>query len=77
MPKAVYYEKYNNMLEVLRNQGIDIGCKPELTKYELTNFDPPFKDTIDASNEELGEAKTQARSKYIVMGLLSTSDQNR
>jgi len=41
------------------------------------NFDPPFEDTADASDEELEEAKTQARSKNIAMVFLSTADQNR
>jgi len=34
MPNTVYYEKYNNLLKVLRNQGIYIGCEPGLIKYE-------------------------------------------
>jgi len=32
MPNTIYFEKYNNLLEVLRNQGIDIGYKPGTIK---------------------------------------------
>jgi len=28
MPNIIYFEKYYNLLEVLRNQGINIGCEP-------------------------------------------------
>ena len=77
MPNAIYFEKYNNLLEVLRYQGIDIGCKPRTIKHELNNLEPPVNEITAASEDKLNKAKAQARAKYIAMAFLSTSDQNR
>ena len=76
MPNAIHFEKTTNLLEVLRNQGIDIECGPGSIEHELNNFKPLFNDISDVSSDKLEEAKVQARAKCIAVAFLSTSDQN-
>ena len=40
IPNTMYFEKYQNLLEVLKNQDTDLGCEPGLIKSELNVFDP-------------------------------------
>jgi len=77
MPNAIYFEKYNNLLEVLRNQGIDIGCEPGTLKHKLNNLEPPVNEIIDTSEDELNEVKVYTRAIYIDIAFLVMSDHSR
>ena len=43
MPNSTYFEKYNNLLKVLRNQGVDLGYEPGTLKSELNAIDRPSR----------------------------------
>jgi len=61
MPNAIYFEKYNNLLEVPRNQGVNIGCEPGTIKHRLNNLELLVNKINDTSADKLEEAKFQAR----------------
>ena len=77
MPNSVYFEKYNKLLEVLMNQGVDLGCEPGTLKNELNALKLPVDTIADATADELEEAKVQVRAKYIDMTFLSTVDRKK
>ena len=63
MLNSTYFEKYQNLLKVLKNQGVDLGCEPGLLKSELNTLDPLVNETKDATEDELIYKKVTARQK--------------
>ena len=53
MPSSTYFKKYQNLLEVLQNQGVDLKCEPGLVKSKLNSFNPIVQKIDNASRQEL------------------------
>ena len=57
MPNSMYFEKYQNLLEVLKNQGVDLRCEADFVKSKLNTLDPIVHEIDDATWKELFEAR--------------------
>ena len=77
IPNSIYIEKYHTLLEVLNNQGVDLGCEPGLIKYRLNTLDPKVNKINDTTRLKLFNARESSREKYTAMAFLLSSDSNR
>ena len=77
MPNSVYFEKYNNLLEVLRNQGINLSFKLGTLSYELNNLEPPVGEIEVVTEDELEDSKYKSRAKYTATAFLNLSDHSK
>jgi len=78
MRNSTYFEKYQHLLELLKNQGVDLGCEPGLVKSELNALGPIVQEIDDTSRLGwLFDARENAREELVAMTFLLTSDRNR
>jgi len=77
MLNSKYFKKYQNLFEVLMNQGVHLRCEPGMLKFELNALPPPVDEIDDATEDELEDAKKRARHKYTTMAFIITSDCDR
>ena len=77
MPNSTYFEKYQILLEVLKNRGVDLGCEPGLVKSELNEINPKVNEINITTRLKLFDAGEAVRKKYTAMAFLLPSDRNR
>lgn len=74
MSTATYFEKFNNLVDVLEANGCGIGNDQGLIENELKGMN---MNTLIATDHELKGAHKTARDKYLAITFLNGSNKNR
>ena len=77
MTKSTYFENFQNLQEVLKYQGFNMGYEPGLVKHELNSFNPPIAEIDDAAPDQRIEAIDTVCSRYTAISFVMITDRNR